>query len=335
MGKLGPHCLVVSPSALEWASHASVVKAVDNPAPLYAARAGSIRIFRRYFAEQDISRHGADVAQDVLAALGDAPATHVELYNETAQSLGNGLERNVQMTQEAVAYLAVVRSDLKVVGFCFSTGSPERADWEYLRAHQFGNAHVVGMHCYWASAGFTQWNALRWRQFWREGDPLVIVGECGRDRVRDGPNGEYIGEPGWKAQNVNAEAYVGELRAYAAELERDPRVLGAVVFTAGPTDDWEAFDTDGLDISSLYDAVAPTPSNEENTEGGEMKLSEQYPREYAEWVAAGGVENNLKSHLLALGRLTPTMQDLQFLADEMMAKAQQVKNVAAQLSRQA
>ena len=57
-----------------------------------------------------------------------------------------------------------------------------------------------------------------------------------------------------------------------------------------------------------------------------MTLAEQYPNEYQAWVAAGGIENNLKKHLLGIGSITPTADDLKMLARECRASVDQLVN---------
>jgi N-acetyl-anhydromuramyl-L-alanine amidase AmpD len=99
---------------------------------------------------------------------------------------------------------------------------------------------AVSMHLYWSSAGFTEWNALRYRRFPDPGRPRFAT-ECGRDQVRDGPDGTLIPPPGrdaygWMAQGIDGDQYLAELAAYDAELRRDG-VLG-VVFTTSPDDEW-------------------------------------------------------------------------------------------------
>jgi lysozyme len=259
VSKLGPHVIRPTGDALDWARHAGVVKALDDASALRAATNATVRVFRRYFRDQDIGRHGGDVLREVLAALGDAPATHVELFNETAQRLGQGLERYVEFTREAVRFLNVTRPDLTLVAFCFSTGNPDRDDWEYLRAHEYGEAEVIGLHAYWGAGGFTPWHALRHRtaHAWTDADhPPFLLTEVGRDRVERGKGG-------WRADGLTEDAYLAELLAYEAELLRDPYVIAATPFTAGPTPDWHAFDTDPL--SGRLVALAgplPTPPEE-------------------------------------------------------------------------
>jgi GH25 family lysozyme M1 (1,4-beta-N-acetylmuramidase) len=176
------------------------------------------------------------------------------LFNETAMRLGQGLERHVEMTREAIDYVRSWRPDLTVVAFSFSTGQPEQADWDYLWAHDYGGAHVIGLHEYWGAQGFTSWNALRHRtvHFWANWDhPPFLITECGRDRVEGGKGG-------WRADGLSEDAYLAELLAYEQELLKDPYMLAATPFTGGPTPDWQNFTTDP--ISGRLAAVAtPLP----------------------------------------------------------------------------
>ena len=254
--KVGPHVIKPTSDALDWARHANVVKALDDTTALRQAPQARYRIFRKYFPAQDINRPGNEVVDAVLAALGDAPATHVEIFNETAQRLGQGLEDYVSFTDEAVRHLADRRPDLTLVAFCFSTGNPEQADWDYLRQHEYGGATCIGLHEYWGNQGFTGWNALRYRKVheWTQGDhPPFLITECGRDRVEGGQGG-YI------ADGVDEDRYIAEIDAFDMELQKDAYVLGATCFTGGPTPDWQNFTTDPLS-GRLVALTRPLPED--------------------------------------------------------------------------
>jgi len=249
--KLGPHIIKPSDSALRWAKRAPIVKCLDDTKGLWEAPGGSIRIFRKFFPNQDIAVHGSVVVQQVLGALGNAPATHIELYNECAQRLGQGLERHVEMTREAVQYLREVRPDLTIVGFSFSTGNPEPEDWWYLQKHGFGEVSLISLHQYWGNEGFSVWNACRHRMVhgWLDGDhPPMIITECGRDRVEGGKGG-------WKLDGIPEEQYLAELRAYDQQIKDDLYILGATPFTSGPTPDWGNFSMD--EISARMEGGEP------------------------------------------------------------------------------
>jgi hypothetical protein len=62
-----------------------------------------------------------------------------------------------------------------------------------------------------------------------------------------------------------------------------------------------------------------------------VTLAEQYPTQYRQWVAAGGIESNLRAHLLGIGVLTPTKADVPILAGQVKAATDQLTNVVARL----
>ncbi len=242
--KLGPHVIVDTPPARAWSSQARVVKQLDGTSALAAAPPGASTVFRKYFANQDIDRHGGDIAREIIAALGGFRPSYVELYNETAQRLGQGLERHVEFTAEAVEVLH--QESIAVAGFCFSVGNPEQADWQYLKDHNFGDVDAIGVHEYWGNKGLTLDCALRHRRVheWLGGvHPPIIITECGRDYIPE----EGTSVAGWIAQGIAAEQYLQELTAYDYALLQDHYVVGATVFTAGAAGgNWRYFDVDTL-----------------------------------------------------------------------------------------
>jgi hypothetical protein len=258
MSKLGPHVIGNTGTALEWARRAPIVKALDTTEPLRVAPDGATRVFRHYFWSQDTSRNGADVARDVLAALGDYrhPRLFVELFNEC--SAGAYREQTRQIVEAAPVLHA---AGVKLCGPSWSTGDYGETEWRYLVDSTRGSLDAEAVHCYWGNEGLTIWHALRFAQYWRPGDPPVLITECGRDRVEGGA-------AGWRISGVTPEQYLSELRAYDAALGSLDYVLGAVVFTAGPTSDWWAFDTDALDTDSFTLDSAPIPDTSAQS-GGE------------------------------------------------------------------
>ena len=250
--KIGPHVIFGTERAKAWACRAPVVKAVDDRGVIEAAAAAGvpIRIFRHYFPTQDLSRHGAEVAREVLDALGDAPATHVELFNETAQRLDEGLKDHVGLTSQAQAYLERERPDLTLVAFNFSTGQPRDEDWLYLKQVSFGGAPVIGIHEYWGPG--LDGNERRHRHVHAllgGQHPPFLLTECGRDCAGDVRRG-------WKAQGLTARQYAEELARFAAEIEPLDYILGATMYTAGANYDetpreWDSFDCDPLDVAIL------------------------------------------------------------------------------------
>lgn len=245
--KLGPHVIRPTPEALTWARQASIVKQIDGTEALRAAPDGAVRVFRHYEPNQTITAEPNVIASRILNALGGYrhPRLYVEIFNEVAQRLGEALEQHVALVRGVT--LRLHWAGVKVAGFSFSTGQPDLASWAYLASQSFAGVDAVAIHEYWGSQGFTREQALRHRQvheFLHGEHPPFLVTECGRDAIQGGM-------AGWKRNGISAEQYVAELRAYANEIERDTYVLGATVFTAGPTPDWDAFSTDDLDVGGL------------------------------------------------------------------------------------
>jgi len=243
--KLGPHVIIPTERSQAWARAAPIVKALDDPAPLIVARADAIRVWRAYFPEQAPEANPYTVRDHILASLKgyNHLRLYCELFNEVSPTVAYvPLFRSVTRLLHEAGY--------KVCGPSWSTGSYSADDW--VMAKGMG-LDAFSLHGYWANQGFSQWNALRYRQFWKPGDPPVIITECGRDAIEGGLGG-------WKRDGLTATAYTAELARYGRELEKDPYVLGATVFTGGRSDDpaWQYFYTDELDVSSLV-ATTPVP----------------------------------------------------------------------------
>lgn len=297
--KLGPHVLTRSDAAMRWVRRAPVVKAVNDPTPLQEAPADSWRVFRYYFADQSLARSPVNLASILILALRGYrhPKLLVELYNEVPRQL-------TPEYADLIAQTVPILHDhgLKVAGPSWATGDYDAEHWQYLRERNWCGLSAVSVHCYWADAGFTPYNALRFRQFWRPGDPPVIITEAGRDKVRDAPGGGYSGQGGWKRDGVSAEQYVSELVAYDAELERNPYVLGATVFSAGATPDWDAFNTDPM--SDLLLARLPTQSQTQKpTQSGGIPVTQaEFDRYCADIWKRAGVPYNPQSALATYWR---------------------------------
>lgn len=249
---IGPHILNGTEAAKAWARTAGICKQVDNTDCLALAPDDAIRVFRAHVPdhEQDsISPEGfVDRALTRLNGYRH-PRLYVELLNEH--------HTPIEWVRTAVGYLA--GEGLQVAGpGSWGTGDYQQDEWERFRANDWCGLSLISLHCYWAGAGFTPYNALRYRSFWRPGDPPIAVTECGRDRVRDGDsrvNNGWIGNGGWKADGVSPEQYRDELRAYAIEISRDRYVLGATVFSCGVNDRWRDYDVDEL-VPSLINLTA-------------------------------------------------------------------------------
>ncbi len=281
MAKTGPHIIRSTPAALAWVRQAPVVVALDNPEALAAAHPDATRVHRHYFEHQLLGADPCWVADQILGSLKGY--RHLHLYAQVYVGISAAVTSlYIPLLREVTRLLHA--AGVNVAGPSWYTGDYKAEHVQAMRDAGWCDVDLWCLQAYWATKGFTPWNALRYREYWRRGDPPILIGECGRDRVRDGDpaiDGGYIGTPGWTTQGVSGADYVRELVRFDQELQRDPYVVGAAVFSAGPTDDWRAFDTDALDLSPLYvspgvvPAPLPTPPN-----GG--KQVSDYPR--ALWV---------------------------------------------------
>jgi hypothetical protein len=146
--------------------------------------------------------------------------------------------------------------------FSYSTGVPQWHEWEaivetgvFARAKEGGHAlalHEYGwpvMHWLWGEPTedlppYEDRGVLagRYRYLYRdfliprdEVIPLVIA-ECGLDPLVPGPPME---QP-WR------ERYVEQMAWYDTKLREDEYVVGAAMFTIGPTEQWDWFDYEKL-----------------------------------------------------------------------------------------
>lgn len=250
MKKLGPHGIHTTADAAVWASRAPVVKQVGSTALLANAHAHAVRIYRRIFDDQRLDQPVQPVADALLAGLEGYrhPLLFVEVFVGVP---GSAWREHLLFLQKIAPVLH--EAGVGVCGPSWYTGDFEREAWEGFRAGGWAGLDLIAFQAYWSTAGFTRWNALRHRQFWQPGDPKVVITECFRDQVRDGPNGTLLpregpGDFGYRAQGLTDEQALAELDAYDAELQQDDEVIGATPFTTGPTDDWrnKGFDLDPI-----------------------------------------------------------------------------------------
>lgn len=318
--KLGPHGILTTDAGLNWSIRAPIAKQVDRTDLLKAAGPNAIRIYRRYFPNQPLSAP-RDVAAQVIADLKGYrhPRLYIEFYCEIYQRLGQGLEEYVAWTRDATAYAH--EHGILVAGFQFSTGQPEHEDWLYIKEQGYAGVDAIALHEYWGGQGFTGWNALRYRKVheWLGGDhPPFVITECGRDRV-EGGNG------GWHNDGVSADQYIAELLAYDASIQADPYVLGAVVYTVGPTDDWRAFEVDSIQYRIPGgEPSMPVASDLELGEGflkaeplvGKYLERETYHRPgQPEQVSFAWGQEGLSVHILGFNETITVRRDGQLWAD--------------------
>ena len=250
--RLGPHDITGGaiydedgqPSPVKrYVQKANIVKSVGNTAAISVAREDAVQVYRWPFSETEQSEildtlAAPRLVNTILNGLGGH--NRLDLYVELLNEVGKGRrDQYVQLCKLAIPLLH--DAGVLVAGPSWATGDYEQEDWDAFKGLGFD---AISLHAYWSTAGFTIWNALRWRQFWKPGDPPVIVTECGRDRVRDGNlnvNDGWLpldnsGSYGWQAssQQCTEEMYLQELRDYDAQL--DSYVIGATVFTSSPGD---------------------------------------------------------------------------------------------------
>lgn len=143
---------------------------------------------------------------------------------------------------------------LQLVGGNLSEGNPGGDDAQRRARFQAiarGLAHCDywSQHCYWVlnypspEAGMNEWHAFRYRLnvgYAREAGitlPPLLITECGVDGGVVGIQGRR----GWRTLCNGPADYLAQLAAFDAELARDPYVLAATIFTAGPMG-WEDFE---------------------------------------------------------------------------------------------
>lgn len=245
--KLAAHVINETPEAMGWAVQCVFWKRLNGSAP----------ITRYYWDEAEQSSRIASMAveQTFRDIMSLNPINYVEVFNETHQRQGSGLEQHADFMEAIVPLFHNV--NLKVAGFSFSTGNPgdkefhEPDDFIYLASRNFCGCDAIAMHDYWGApatqtAVFDNAYALRYRLLHQSAPvhPPFFITECGRDAVEGGASG-------WVPSGLTAEQYIEELLAYNLELMKDKYVWAANVFTGGPTDDWKGFSTDLLDTNKL------------------------------------------------------------------------------------
>ena len=168
---------------------------------------------------------------------------------------------------------------LRIVGGNLSEGNPggneaERRDRFQAIARGLTHCDYWSQHCYWVldyphpEAGMNEWHAFRYRMNERYADeagiilPPLLITECGVD-------GGVVGRPkrGWRTFCRDRAHYMAQLAMFDAELAKDPHVLTATVFTAGPMG-WEDFEVDremndmiNAHIQALGGSYAPAAPN--------------------------------------------------------------------------
>ena len=161
-----------------------------------------------------------------------------------------------QLSQFTIRLAELMHSaGLQLVGGNLSEGNPggdeaqRRACFQEI-ARGLAVCDYWSQHCYWVldyphpESGMNDWHAFRYRMNARYAAeagirlPPLLITECGVD-------GGVVAMPkrGWKTYCRDRAHYMAQLAMFDAELAKDPYVLTATVFTAGPMG-WENFEVD-------------------------------------------------------------------------------------------
>ncbi len=173
-------------------------------------------------------------------------------------------ERNLQKARAYSAFtvaLAKLMHDAgqKFAAYSFSTGNPVHVElWECL-TEGLSASDYLALHEY--IAPDEQWHEFdtgmcnRYRGIYArvpaEARRPVLITECGDD---------YIGRQGYHGA-ISDDLYLSHLKAYDAELMKDPLALGATIFCYGINDKrWKSYDIGGDFSRMLADYIAATPT---------------------------------------------------------------------------
>ncbi len=145
----------------------------------------------------------------------------------------------------------------------------------------------------------------------------------------------FLGEVGtyncWRDEGMSVDEYSRLCIVVALAFGERCRLLGvpfagACGFGFGTVGSMVAWRQDGTEAIYAAATAAERPPEEKP-----VTLAEQYPTQYQQWVAAGGVTNNFRAHLLGIGVISPTKADVPILAGQVKAATDQLTNVVARL----
>lgn len=152
---------------------------------------------------------------------------------------------------EALRSVLMAERGLKVVVGNFATGNPEPALFRlwlqtYI-AHGGRRDALLGIHEYgWRglAPAADEYNMLGHRRLIRESGGIAAgfrwaVTECGMDLIKVGD--QWVGGS-WTDQRMTEAEYWAYLLAYSAELDRDPAVVCACVYTWGAPARWKGYE---------------------------------------------------------------------------------------------
>jgi hypothetical protein len=174
-------------------------------------------------------------------------------------------ERNRQKARAFSAFTVALAGLMhgagqKYAAYSFSTGNPVHLElWEYL-VEGLRASDYLALHEYivpdeqWQNFDTGMCNRYRdvYAQVPADAQRPVLITECGDD---------YLGQHGYRGMIPN-DLYLSQLKAYDAELMKDPYVAGATIYCYGiNAPQWKTYDIGG-DFAKLlanYIAATPTP----------------------------------------------------------------------------
>ena len=259
LNKIGPHIQIYTSPAKAWTRVSPIVKIIDNnPKPFHDAPSDAIRVFRIY---QDVNlthdggkegarNQGRWLASTAMNRLGgyDHPNLYIQVDNEEKEKVGHGLEDHLDILEEASSELH--HAGYKCAGIGWSMGGYGAADWEYARSRAFGGVDAILLNAYTVPNNNNY--ALRYREFWKAGDPPIIIGEFNT------LYGWWVDS--WSIHN-KWDSCLDFCSWFDGEISKDPYVLGACGFTAGPEQSWIDFDFDPV-VERLLPLYSETKEGE-------------------------------------------------------------------------
>ncbi len=149
----------------------------------------------------------------------------------------------------------------KYAAYSFSTGNPVHVElWDLLldglRASDYLTLHEYIL----PDASWQHFNTAmmnRYRQIYArvpaDAQRPIIISECGDD---------YFGRGGYRG-TISNDLYLSHMKAYDAELMKDPYVIGATIYCYGISGpQWKTYDIGGVFTQMLaaYIMATPTPA---------------------------------------------------------------------------
>ena len=187
------------------------------------------------------------------------------------------------------------------VGWPTNTGVGTPPNWEpFEEVHEaMQRGDFVGLHEYCDEIGPEDvWGWWMGRYTQCPWDVPIIIGECGVDQYVADPRVD-LDRRGWRERRLSPQEYIDQLAWYDAQLQKDPRIHSAQMFTYDFSHPWSSFDIRGNDfmhpfldyVENLPDVPEPEPPEPEPPEPGAPTDDEIRDRAYIQMYPAGIARN--------------------------------------------